>query len=139
MAGNSGYHRHRGAVWTSYRLIQRRETSSHKQRTRTIDLTISARLETRLTVAAARYAELAERFEGQSQFLRLVTDSQPNAIFIADADGKYHFANREAARPTGIRADDMLGKTLASVIGPDAAKYHLDLNREALETGNTVS
>ncbi|MEE8515740.1 MAG: HD domain-containing phosphohydrolase, partial [Alphaproteobacteria bacterium] len=93
----------------------------------------------RAAASAARYAELAGRFEGQSQFLRLVTDSQPNAIFIADEDGRYHFANREAARPTGIEADDMLGKTLASVIGPDAAKHHLDLNREALETGNTVS
>ena len=92
---------------------------------------------------AARAAEgfrmMAERFEHQRNLLGLVTDSQPTAIFILDEAGCYRFANSLASQRAGIPAAEMLGKPIANVIGPDAAKRHLALSRQALEHGHRVS
>jgi PAS domain S-box-containing protein len=89
--------------------------------------------------SAARYREMAERSEEQRNLLRLVTDSQPTGIFILDAEGRYRFANREAGRVTGIPADDLVGKPIAHIVGPEAAKRYLTRNREVLESGNPAS
>jgi PAS domain S-box-containing protein len=89
--------------------------------------------------SAARYREMAERMEEQRNLLRLVTDSQPTGIFILDAEGRYRFANREAGRVAGMPVDDMAGKSIAHIVGPEAAKRYLSRNREVLETGNPVS
>jgi HD-GYP domain-containing protein (c-di-GMP phosphodiesterase class II) len=86
----------------------------------------------RASEEAGRYRRLAERFEHQSALLRHVTDGQPNAIFIADEDARYTFANRRAAADAGIPAEDMLGKSMAAVIGPAKAGRYLDLNRRAM-------
>lgn len=93
----------------------------------------------RASVAAARYHALADRFERQGNFLRLVTDSQPNAIFILDAEGRYRFVNRRAADEAGIAAEDMVGKTIGAVLGPDAAKRHERNSRAVMEDGEPVS
>ncbi len=89
--------------------------------------------------SAARYREMAERMEEQRNLLRLVTDSQPTGIFILDAEGRYRFANREAGRVAGIPADDLSGKSISNIVGPEAAKRYLSRNREVLETGNAAS
>jgi HD-GYP domain-containing protein (c-di-GMP phosphodiesterase class II) len=86
----------------------------------------------RASEEAGRYRRLAERFEHQSALLRHVTDGQPNAIFIADEAARYTFANRRAAAEAGISADDMLGKSLAAVIGPAKASRYVELNRRAM-------
>ena len=86
----------------------------------------------RAEAAARRHAETARRFESLGSFLKLVTDSQPNAIFITDEEDRYRFANREAARLAGIAPEDMLGKTITSVLGPDAAKRYRVVNHEVL-------
>ena len=91
----------------------------------------------RAALAAERYRALAARFEHQTRLLHVVTDGQPNAIFIADEQGRYTFANRRAAAQAGISAEDMLGKSLAAVIGPATASRYIDLNRRALD-GNEV-
>ncbi|MBI3710559.1 MAG: PAS domain-containing protein [Proteobacteria bacterium] len=86
----------------------------------------------RATEAAERFAALARRFESQGQLLRLVTDSQSAAIFIADAENKLRFANQVAAARAGVPPDDLIGKTLASVFGSAVARRYEDLNREAI-------
>ncbi|HUC61871.1 MAG TPA: HD domain-containing phosphohydrolase [Alphaproteobacteria bacterium] len=93
----------------------------------------------RASAAATRYRVLADRFEHQGRFLRLVTDSQPNAIFIADEEERYRFANKKAADDAGVAAADLIGKTLAAVLGPEAAKRYTRLNRTALEDNKRVS
>lgn len=93
----------------------------------------------RATQAAAAFRALAHRFESQGALLRLVTDSQPNAIFIADASGRYRFANRETARRAGIAEQDLHGKTLDQVLGPAAASRTLELNKAALACDRPVS
>jgi PAS domain S-box-containing protein len=85
--------------------------------------------------AAADYEQMARRYEAQSRFLRQVTDSQPAAMFIVDPDNRYTFANRIALNRAGIGEADLIGKTLASVLGPADARRYEGLNREVLQTG----
>ena len=92
----------------------------------------------RATLAAERFRELAARFEQQTNLLRLVTDGQPNSIFITDDDARYTFANRRAAAQAGISSEDMLGKTLASVMGPAKASRYIELNRRAAQNGGVL-
>jgi len=68
---------------------------------------------------AGEQSELARRFEAQSRFLKLITDTQPNSMFIVDGDNRYRFANRVAAGHAGIAQEDVLGKTMASVLVPE--------------------
>lgn len=85
--------------------------------------------------ATAEQAALARRFEAQSRFLKLITDTQPNPMFIVDGDNRYRFANRVATGAAGISEDDVLGKTLASVLGPATAARYEALNRQTIESG----
>ena len=89
--------------------------------------------------SAARYREMAERTEEQRNLLRLVTDSQPTGIFILDEEGRYRFANREAGRLAGIPVDDLIGKPITNIVGPEAAKRYLSLNGDVLKSGKTAS
>jgi PAS domain S-box-containing protein len=93
----------------------------------------------RASQAAIEFRDLARRFEAQEQFLRLVTDSQPNAMFIVDPDNKYHFANRAAANSVEIDNTDMIGKSMASVLGPAESRRYEMTNHEVLKSGRPQS
>lgn len=89
--------------------------------------------------AARAYREAARALADQRDLLRLVTDNQPTAIAILDAEGRYRFANRTAAERAGVPSADMLGKEIAAVRGPAAAQRTLALAEQARETGEAVS
>jgi len=93
----------------------------------------------RATAAAARFRDMADRFEQQRNFLSLLTDAQPNAIFIADAATRLQFANAEAGRRSGMQPGDMIGKSMDAVLGPIRAKVLQRLNREAAEEGRQIA
>lgn len=86
----------------------------------------------RMTEAAEKFRISSERFENISKFMRLVTDSQPNSIVAVDGTTTYTFANLPAAREGGVEPQDMMGKTMASVIGPVKAKTYAEINKEVL-------
>jgi PAS domain S-box-containing protein len=89
----------------------------------------------RATDMASNLKDLAQRFESQQKFLRLVTDSQPNEIAIIDENSTYRFGNQKVAARAGIQAEEVRGKTLAAMVGPVRAKVIEKLNREALAEG----
>ncbi|MBI3452115.1 MAG: PAS domain-containing protein, partial [Rhodospirillales bacterium] len=93
----------------------------------------------RASDAARRFEALARRFDSQGKILRLVTDSQPAAIFIADAESRIRFANSAAGARAGAPQDDLIGKALASVFGPAQAQGYEKLNRAAIETQSAQS
>ncbi len=72
--------------------------------------------------ALERQSIANERLENFTKFLRVVSDGQPNAVFAISDQGRYTFANAKAAEGTGITQQEMLGKTMASVVGPVLAK-----------------
>ncbi len=84
---------------------------------------------------ALHEAEVAlERFGNISKFMRVVTDNQPNHIVAVDGDTQYTFSNLPAAADAGLEPADMMGKTMASVIGPVKAQVYAELNKEVLRT-----
>lgn len=85
-------------------------------------------------VAASRYRELADHFEQQVNFIRKLTDTQPNAIFIVDRNDRLTFANTWLAQTVGARdPGELLGKTLAGVFGPAAARRYAQNVRGAFD------
>ncbi len=93
----------------------------------------------RAAAAATQYRDLAQRYEAQSKFLRLVADSQPSPMFIVDRDGRYRFANRAAAQEAETAYPDMIGKSITSVLGPAAARRYEEANSGVLRSGAMVS
>lgn len=93
----------------------------------------------RASAAAALNRDLAQRYEAQSKFLRLVADSQPNPMFIVDRAGRYRFANRAAAVEARSSNDDMIGKSLSSVLGVAAAQRYEEANGSVMQSGGTIS
>ncbi len=93
----------------------------------------------RASQAASHAQQLAAKFESQKNLLQLVTDSQPTQIFILDDKDQYQFANSQAAKAAGIPNTEMIGKPIANVLGPAAAKRYVTLNHEAMELKHEVS
>ncbi len=81
-----------------------------------------------ITVAAwrhgssLRFKKLATAFQRQSNLVRLVTDNQPNSMYIVDNQQRYCFANKEAASFSSIDAEQMIGKQVRHVMGPKASE-----------------
>jgi PAS domain S-box-containing protein len=141
----------RAAPWTLYYKIDRAEAlGASDERARRLLIAMLAAIvaviaiivaawrhgtSVRAARAAAEAEVLARRYEAQSDFLKLITDSQPAAMFIVDQQDQYKFANRVAADGAGIGEQDLLGKSLASVLGPAAASRYVTLNREVRDTG----
>jgi PAS domain S-box-containing protein len=82
--------------------------------------------------ALERQSIANERLENFTKFLRVVSDGQPNAVFAVSDQGRYTFANAKAAEGTGITQQEMMGKTMASVVGPVLAKLVLDINEDVI-------
>jgi HD-GYP domain-containing protein (c-di-GMP phosphodiesterase class II) len=93
----------------------------------------------RMAHTAAENRRLADLHTHLAAFLKLVTDSQPTAIAVVNADNQYRFANARAAEDAGVAAADLDGKTLAAVLGPARAEPLVKLNRAVIETGETES
>jgi len=87
----------------------------------------------RVAEAVDKYRVTSERFENITKFMRVVTNGQPTQIVAIDGDGRYTFANDRAAEIAGIAAEDMIGKTMAGVIGPTTANIYTAINEAVLK------
>ncbi len=87
----------------------------------------------RATQAAATMKVALERFENMSKFMRVVTNSQRSVIVAVDGETKYTFANEPASAEAGIPTADMMGKTMAGVIGPIKAQAYAAINKNVLK------
>ena len=86
----------------------------------------------RATEAANKFEELANRFQGQRNFMHLVTDSQPNAIVIIDEDGHYRWFNKTALELARMERGDMFDKHVSAILGPVEGKRIAAWVKEAL-------
>ncbi len=89
----------------------------------------------RLAALAKEYKTLAERYDQQRQRLRVITDTQSDAIYIVDRLGKVQFANRAFAVRLGVAAEDCVEKPLKALVGPAAASEILDPVAHSLAEG----
>lgn len=93
----------------------------------------------RATRAASRYHAVADRMARQERFLRLVTDTQPSAMFVTDAEGVCRFANAPLARRLGVGLADVVGGTLNAVFGKDIGRDYRRAHEDALEQDGMVA
>jgi PAS domain S-box-containing protein len=69
-------------------------------------------------VIASRRA-VQGRLAASEQQLRLVTDAAPVLIYYVDAGGRYRFANRPYAERCGRTPEDIVGRSVSEVSGPE--------------------
>ena len=83
-----------------------------------------------------RVAERTETLRQQEQFLRNVLDTDPNLIFVKDAQGVYTLANHALATLYGTTPAQMVGKTDADFnsTAQEVAGYQED-DREVIRAG----
>ncbi|WP_420724345.1 MULTISPECIES: HD domain-containing phosphohydrolase [unclassified Hwanghaeella] len=86
----------------------------------------------RATEAAAKFEELANRFQGQRNFMHTVTDSQPNSIVILDENGHYRWFNKTALQLSRMDRSDMFDKHVSAILGPIEGKRIHAWVKEAL-------
>jgi PAS domain S-box-containing protein len=60
------------------------------------------------------------RVLGSEAQLRFVTDHAPALLVHCDADGRFRFANRPYAERFGLRPEEIVGRRIADVLGPEA-------------------
>ncbi|MBM3489302.1 MAG: PAS domain S-box protein [Alphaproteobacteria bacterium] len=144
-----------GPPWLLLRKVDRAEALAESDRRLAVLLTVlllaialvAAALVAVWRHASSRRANAAAdalgrsnaRLEALSRFLRLVSDGQPTRIAAVDDQGRFTFANRQAAFAAGASAEAMLGKSLAPVPGPAAARPYEEMNRRALTSGAAQS
>ncbi|MBI1274994.1 PAS domain-containing protein [bacterium] len=92
-------------------------------------------------VSLQRAEELAHDLKGvtaqlsyEHALLEVVTDAEPDVMFICDEEGIYHYANRRLATLLKTKAEDIVGKHLVQVIGPHEAERHQPWMEDALST-----
>ncbi|NMM45242.1 PAS domain-containing protein [Rhodospirillaceae bacterium KN72] len=93
----------------------------------------------RATEAANKFEELANRFQGQRNFMHLVTDSQPNSIVILDEDGHYRWFNKTALDLSRMDRKDMFDKHVSAILGPIEGKRIAAWVKEALAKGERLT
>lgn len=87
----------------------------------------------RRAITATRFfKELAAASRAKEKLLKLVADNQPEAIYILDRELKYRFSNHTASTHADMRAEDMLGKPIADVLGAGRAQDIVDSAEAAL-------
>jgi len=93
----------------------------------------------RATQAAQNFKLSSERFENLSKFMNLISNSHPAGIVAVGGDTVYTYANEPAAHEAGIPVEDMVGKTMAAVVGPIKAQVYSDINDKILKRFNETN
>lgn len=68
-------------------------------------------------MASSYFKKVATQARAQENLLRLVTDYQPESIYILDANQRYWFANKKVAQEAGMSLESINGKTVSDVQG----------------------
>jgi HD-GYP domain-containing protein (c-di-GMP phosphodiesterase class II) len=90
-------------------------------------------------MASTYFRELATKAKAHENLLMLVTNNQPESIYIVDENGTYFFANKTAEDSAKMAQGTMLGKTIADVQGAARAQAVGENCSEAVSSGKTNS
>lgn len=89
-------------------------------------------------MSSSYFRKIAAQSQAQEKLLRLVTDYQPEAIYIVDSKQTYHFANQRVATIANMSASSIIGKTVADVRGTIRAEQVAEQCNNALLTGYPI-
>lgn len=89
-------------------------------------------------MASSYFKKAAARAQAQENLLRLVTDYQPEAIYIVDSKQNFWFANQKVAEISGMSPESIIGKTTSDVQGAANAERVAGQCNIALSNGQPV-
>ena len=92
----------------------------------------------RAMLLSEQTGKLAAHSMAQETMLRLVTDNQPEPIFIADGGNIVRFANEKTGTLFTIAPGDVTNKSLTALMGPLAAAGYIEANAQALSGNKTI-
>ncbi len=89
-------------------------------------------------MASSYFKKIAAKSQAQENLLRLVTDYQPEEIYIVDHHQTYQFANQKVAKLANMSPDSIIGKTIADVRGAARAEQVLEQCDNALRAWQPI-
>ncbi|MGE3770349.1 MAG: HD-GYP domain-containing protein [Bdellovibrionales bacterium] len=81
---------------------------------------------------------LQERLGYRADLLQIMTSAEPRALIVSDRWERILYANTEAAKRAGRESEELIGMTLGTVLGDDAAKRAKERMIAALKQKRTV-
>ncbi|MDD2913695.1 MAG: PAS domain S-box protein [Gallionella sp.] len=89
-------------------------------------------------ITARRLAE--QELQNQKAFMWQVIDTDPNQIFVTDADGNFLMANQSAAAAHGLTPVEMISRNYAETNrSPKEVAASLETDRDVIESGHGTS
>ncbi len=89
-------------------------------------------------MASSYFKKVAVKSQAQENLLRLVTDYQPEAIYIVDEKQTYWFANKKVSEESGMSPKSIVGKTVSDIRGTARAEHVKEQCEIALEEGHQI-
>lgn len=112
------------SLWTDI-TEQRRYERLIEEQNQTLEARVAertaalARANEELRAAQVELDQTAEALRRSEERLRLILDSIPAMVAYLDADERYRFANRVYAEWFGLEQDEIVGRPVAEITGPD--------------------
>ncbi len=89
-----------------------------------------------LNITERRKAELA--LEAQRGYLDNLINGLPRPIYVKDESLRFALVNLAFCELHGLAADEIIGRSVSDLLGPDQSKKLEDIDRQVLETGEPV-
>lgn len=104
----------------------------------TLDEKTNGQPRTELRELRARVAELEEReaaLRASEAMYRALVDAMEDAVHIKDLSGRYLLVNAALSRRAGLSRQEMLGKTVVDVYGPEVGAKLMEEDEEVARSG----
>ncbi len=92
----------------------------------------------RIAREAERYRKLAKQHESQGMLLELISQNQPDSMFILDEDNILRFANKATCRYMPVEPEDIIAKPIDNVMGPSKAEPYKSINKQLKGKGKQL-
>ncbi len=83
--------------------------------------------------SSLKYQKLATKFRSQERLLRLVADNVPDAMYIVDTNHELRFANKSAADEHRTETEELVGKSILSIIPPKVIEEYEGITSNVLQ------
>ncbi len=96
---------------------------------------------TTMNALRQRELEMARKAHNRTleERMQLLMDMAPVPIYIKDTESRYMLANRVAQEVAGLAPGELIGKTDAAIMSPEATRYVRESDRRVLDGGRTYT
>lgn len=92
---------------------------------------------TRTSRLIVEHRRMEQKHRETYGLLRAVSDGITEAVYVKDAEGRYLFINPAGAQRFGLPVHEVLGKTVAELVGPEAAVRIHEEDRRVMQQGES--